>query len=116
MTGQNLKNEIWKRGFTLRNLAERLNTSEQNIGRMLQRDDVASSLIEAAADMMEVTVADLYHCGGTITASQNNTASKGANTCDARLLDIIQTRDRQIDKCQHQIDKLLMIIEGKDVK
>lgn len=106
MTGAQLKNEIKKRGYTLRSVADRMGMSEQSFGRMLKGDDVSSKLMEAAAEEMGISVADFYRTG-EVTKIAND---KGPS--DTRLLDIIQARDRQLDKCQEQLDKLIAILKG----
>lgn len=120
MTGEELKLEIKRRGCTIRQIALALGRSEQNFGRMLKTSEsVSSAVIEKTAEIMGVPVSELYAKGGdTITAHDHSTAFKGTNNCDARLLEIIQTRDRQMekymtqmDKSQQQIDRLLAIIE-----
>lgn len=97
MTGEQLKREIKSRGYTLKSVADRLGTTPQNLGGRLQSDDVASSLMEVAADVMGISVADFYRNGDMILAVENSTAVKGT-TCDPRLLSIIEAKDRQIDK------------------
>jgi transcriptional regulator with XRE-family HTH domain len=112
MNGSQLKNEIKKRGFTLRRIAEEYGTSEQNFGRMLKSEDVSTKMMERAAEIMGISPADFYKPGDNITAHDHSTAFKGSYSCDQRLLDIIQTRD-------HQIEKLLAIIDrlsGKEKK
>lgn len=98
MTGEQLKREIKGRGFTLKSVADRLGTTPQNLGGRLQSDDVASSLMEVAADVMGISVADFYRPGDTISAVDHSTAVKGTYNCDQRLLGIIESRDRQIDR------------------
>lgn len=116
MTGDQLKQEIWRRGYTLRAVAAHLGMAEQNLGRRLKADSVSTEVIEAAARVMGLTVGELYSGkpdGDNIQADHNSTAFKGTCTCDPRLLDIISARDRQLDKSQQQIDRLLAIIEER---
>lgn len=115
-----MKAEIWRRGFTLRQVADRLGLTEQSFGQMLKKDKIKTSLIEAAAEVMEIPAEELAGSGDTISAKDHSLAFKGINTCDARLLDVIQSRDRQLDKFQEQLDKsqqhidrLLSILEIK---
>jgi transcriptional regulator with XRE-family HTH domain len=102
MTGEFLKNEIKRRGYTLRAVADRMKKTEQSVGRMLTSSDVSSSLMEAAAEVMGISVADFYRQS---EAPSPSVPAKDPNSFDARLLDIIHARDRQIDKCQAQLDK-----------
>jgi transcriptional regulator with XRE-family HTH domain len=116
MTGEQLKHEIKRRGYTLRSVAAVLGIAEQNLGRKLKGASVSTEVIEAAAQVMGVTVGELYNpsaAGDNIQADHNSTAFKGTYSCDTRLLGIIETRDRQLDKSQQQIDRLLAIIEER---
>ncbi len=106
MTGLQLKHEIKRRGFTIRQIAASMGKSEQSFGRMLrQSGNVASIYIEKTAEAMGVPFSELFSSGDTITAHNHSMAFKGSNTCDTRLLDLIQARDKQIDKLQAQLDK-----------
>ena len=105
MTGEQLKHEIKKRGYTLKSVAARLGTTPQNLGGRLQSDDVASSLMETAAEVMGISVADFYRPGDTIMAAENSTAFKGSFNCDPRLLTIIENKDRQIDKLLEMVGR-----------
>jgi hypothetical protein len=60
-----------------------------------------------------MSVADFYDTpsGDNIAAYDHSTAFKGNQICDHRLLDIIQARDRQIDKCQQQNEKIQQLLE-----
>ena len=60
MKGAQLKNEIKKRGYTVKMLADILGKSSQNISNQLSTDDVSSSIMETAAEMMGISVADFY--------------------------------------------------------
>ena len=75
--------------------------------------------IERIADLLQCPIDELFDrnvdksSGDRITADNNSTAFKGTYTCDPRLLDIIQARDRQLDMAQSQIDRLLELLEEK---
>ena len=63
MTGAQLKSEIKRRGYTIKSVAQHMGTSAQNLGNKLVGDDVASGLIEAAAEVMGISPADFYRTG-----------------------------------------------------
>ena len=115
MTGAQLKQEIKKRGYTLLSIAEQYGTSEQNMGRMLRSEDVSSRLLEVSAEAMGISPADFYRQGDNIKAYNHSMAFKGSNNCDQRLLDIIQARDRQIEKLLALIDKMSIQIPGTNI-
>lgn len=60
MTGEQLRQEIKKRGYTLRSVAAKMGKAEQNFNTMLKSDDMSSSAMEAAAEVMGISVADFY--------------------------------------------------------
>lgn len=105
MTGEKLKFEIKKRGFTLKKIATELHTSAQNLGSKLSSDDVSSGLIEKIADIMGVKVSEFYSGGDVISAINNSTAFKGSQNCDPRLLDILEQKDQQINRLLDIIEK-----------
>ena len=111
MDGERIKYEIKKKGFTMKRVAKELKQSQQNLSAKLNTDDVSSELIEQICDIIGVRVAELYIDGDIISAINNSTAFKGTQSCDPRLLDIIQARDAQNGKSQAQIDRLIAIIE-----
>ncbi len=111
MDGERIKYEIKKKGYTIKRIAEELNQSQQNLSAKLNSDDVSSGLIEKICDIIGVKMSELYSDGDIISAVNNSTAIKGNQSCDPRLLDIIDARDKQNEKSQEQIDRLLTIIE-----
>lgn len=111
MDGERIKYEIKKRGYTIKRIAKELNTSQQNLSAKLNADDISSGLIEQICEIIGVRMSDLYSDGDIISAINNSTAIKGNQSCDPRLLDIIQARDKQNEKSQEQIDRLIAIIE-----
>ena len=111
MTGERLKYEIRKRGYTIRRLATRMGTSPQNMGNKLASDDIATSIIEAAADMMDISPAELYGGGDTIQATAAYaTAFKGTNHCDPRLIDIIRRQTEAIAGIQRQQQQIIRML------
>jgi len=111
MDGERIKYEIKKKGYTIKRIAEELNQSQQNLSAKLNSDDVSSGLIEKICDIIGVKMSELYSDGDIISAVNNSTAIKGNQSCDPRLLDIIDARDKQNEKSQEQIDRLIAIIE-----
>lgn len=91
------------------------NTSYKDVER---NDNPKAATIERIANLLDCSIDELFdretaHVGDTISADNNSTAFKGTSTCDSRLLDIIEARDRQLDKSQSQIDRLLGLLEDK---
>lgn len=85
------------------------NSSFHDIER---NDNPSARAIERIADLLDCTIDELFgrepaagEGGDHIEADHNSTAFKGTNTCDQRLLSMIETRDRQLDKAQEQLDR-----------
>ncbi len=102
------------------------NTSLKDVER---NNNPTAATVERIADLLQCSIDSLFDrdvpqattnvsCDH-IEAAENSTAFKGTNTCDQRLLDIIQRQGLQIDraqehlaKAQQQIDRFLTILEG----
>lgn len=113
MTGQQLKYEIKRRGYTLRQLAQIVGTPPQNLSRKLMSDDVPTSLLEGAAAMMAVSPAEFYGAGDTIQATASQAvAFKGTQNiaCDPRLLDVIQQQQAAIATLQQQQQDIIDLL------
>lgn len=89
---------------------------------IIRNENPKAETIERIADLLQCPIDELFDreftyaaesTGDSITADNNSTAFKGISTCDPRLLDIIQSRDRQLDKAQSQIDHLLKLLDNK---
>jgi transcriptional regulator with XRE-family HTH domain len=85
------------------------NSSFHDIER---NDNPSAKAIERIADLLDCSIDELFDreptaatSGDHIEADNNSMAFKGTSTCDPRLLSMIETRDRQMDKCQAQLDK-----------
>lgn len=100
MTGKELQERIKKSGKTQRGLAEKMGMKPSQWTTYFKQESVTSSVIEQVAQLLGMSMGEFYG---------EDAAGKAA--CDSRLLGIIETRDRHIEKCQQQIDRLLDIIE-----
>lgn len=110
------------------------NTSYKDVER---NDNPKAATIERIANLLDCSIDELFDrkpaadtVGDHIEANDNSTAFKGTNTLDPRLLSLLETRDRQMDKCQAQLDKaqeqldraqqqsdrLLALLEGTERK
>lgn len=97
MTGKELQAIIIRSGKTQKELAEKLGMHPTQWRTYFGQDDIKSGIIEKVAGLLGVTMAEMYGEEG----------SQG----DSRLMEMIQSRDRQLDKSQEQIDRLIRIIE-----
>lgn len=70
-----------------------------------------AATIEATADLLGCTIDELFDREPASSETETNEAPVPCSTCDPRLLDIIEARDRQLDKAQEQADRLLSLLE-----
>lgn len=96
MTGKELQAIIHRSDKTQKELAEKLGMHPAQWRTYFGQDDVKSGIVEKVAGLLGMSVAEMY----------------GQDSCsDSRLMEMLQSRDRQLDKCQEQIDRLIRIIE-----
>lgn len=97
MTGKELQAIIKRSGKTQKELAAKMGMHPSQWTGYISQDDVKSGIVEKVAELLGLTVAEMY----------------GQEGCgDPRLMEMVQSRDRQIDKCQEQIDRLIRIVEN----
>ncbi len=97
MTGKELQAIIRRSGKTQKELALKMGMHPSQWTGYINQDDVKSGIVEKVAELLGMTVAEMY-------------GQEGGS--DPRLMDMVQSRDRQLDKCQEQIDRLIRIIEN----
>lgn len=114
MTGEKLREIISVSGFSRAELADRMTciNRRQDWTRILDSDDVRSSVIEQLARAMGKPVGELY--GDKVVQPEVN--DEPADAVSHRLIDLLQAKDRQIDKLQIQIDKLLELLGKKSTR
>lgn len=114
MTGTQLRQIIAGTGHSQKELAQLMTSIkyEQDWSRIFRSDDVRTSVVEELARVTGMTMAQLY---GEQQAEKPQTRGyeSTAASCDPRLLDIIQARDRQIERLQLQIAKLTDMLGQK---
>lgn len=111
MTGTQLKQIIAGCGISQKELAAAMPTirHEQDWQRIFRSEDVKSGVIEQLAHAIGRTVGQLYGEQPAVSnvAYDHAHASVGSTfSCDPRLLDIIQARDRSIDRMHLQIERM----------
>lgn len=107
---------------------------------ILTNDNPKAETVERIADLLHCSIDELFGrqpdgpaiqvAGDNIQAEDHSTAFKGNGACDPRLLDMIDARDRQLDKtlahlekvqlfaekAQQQSDRLLTLLEEREKK
>lgn len=107
MTGEKLKQIIAGCGYSQKELSKRMSTikHEQDFTRIFKSDDVKSGVIEDLARVLGRTMGEIYE-DIPVDATRKPAG-------ESQYLDLIRSRDRQIDKLQLQIDKLLDLLGKK---
>ena len=118
MTGDDIKIFLRRYGKNQSELARMLGESPQNLGSMLNSRDVKSSLIERISSAFAIPISAIYGESSTgiineAKASGNSTAVAGGNLGnDARLIGLLEEKDRQIARQQSQISKLIDMLSN----
>ena len=98
MTGKELQTVIRNSGKTQKELAAKMGMNPTQWTAYIKQDDIKSGIIEKVAGLLGLSIAEMY--------------GEGSAQGDSRLIDMVQSRDRQLDKSQEQIDRLIRIIEN----
>lgn len=93
MTGNELKNILVNSGFQQKDIAEKLQMSQQNFAASLKVRDIKSGFLEQICDSLNVTM-DFFYRGTKYSSSVNITAS-GAQSVATNSRDI--TYNEQTD-------------------
>lgn len=117
MKGIKIRSMLLARGVQQKAIADYLGMSKQTLSAALSTDDVRSSLIEAIADFLNISVAEVYgeSAAPTASAAAGGTAVAGSgNTINAQIdkfLDLLKEKDVQIGKFQDEISDLIATIK-----
>ena len=121
MNGESIKIVLRRYGKTQTAIAKIIGESPQNLGSMLDARDVKSSLVERIAAALNISIGALYGetdlpissapASGQSAAIVGNGNNLNAN--EARLLGLLEEKDRQISRQQAQITKLLDMLAAR---
>ena len=125
MEGEKIKEVLRKRGVSMSQLARYLNMSQQTLSAALQGDDVRTSLMEGAAEMLGESPAFFYIGEGAVSAMANNspnaTVTSSKDSLGLKVLEKqldmmdrqVEILDKQLDTKDTQINSLLQVILKK---
>ena len=105
MTGAQLKLIVERSGYTKKKMAELLGFNDQRWREVFGSPNVKSGYVEKIAAVLGKSIGEMYGEGDTITATDHSTAFKGQLSCDQRLIDAIQEKDRLIERLVAIIEK-----------
>lgn len=105
MTGAQLKQRIVQSGKTQKEIAEAFNMLPSQWTTYFRQQDVKSGIVERTAEYLGMTIAEFYG------DHQPDNGKAEEATTTAGLLEIIRTKDLQIEECQQQISRLISLIE-----
>lgn len=108
MTGERLKQIIATCGYSQKELTEKMKTVkyEQDWTRIFTSKDVKSGVLEELAAVLGISMGQLY-------GEEPADPATAAMATPSRYIDLLQARDRQIDKLQQHISALLKIVGEK---
>ena len=111
MDGAHIKKIIKDRGISLRELANRVGMTNQNLSALLAKTDIKTGLLERVAEAIGMTPAEIYGGVPTASASDHSTAFVGngnnVGSTDGLLEKAMEDNSRLIE----QNTRLLGIIE-----
>ena len=113
MNGNDIKEAIRRRGFSVSQVAAAIGESQQNLSAALSRDDVKSSIVERVAAFLGTPVSSLYGENNTVTASGNGSTAAGGNIVnDSMLIEEIAAQRKLTAMAMEQNGQLLRIIDN----
>lgn len=110
MKGEEVKDILKRNGIALKDVAEAMGESPQNLQSMLKADDIKTGVLERIAGAINKNLYFFFEEGQSISGN-NNTAIQGngnnLNSETTAFLSLLKKKDEQIDR-------LLGIIERMD--
>ena len=100
MSGEQLKKILASMGVTQAELARQMDIPRQNVNYILTQKDVKIGIIENIAKALGKTLSDFVENAESKSTIENR-----------EFIQVLQNSQRQLDKSQEQIDRLLGIIE-----
>lgn len=122
MTGERLKEILFKRKVSQSEIARRLGMSHQSFNQMLSASDIKSSLLERIAKVLNIPVSSLYgeqdsdgqnavaSGKGSVAVSGNNNDVGNVTIGDASLL---QERVRLLERLLEEKERTIQILMGR---
>lgn len=115
MNGDTIKKKLRVHGVSIKQVAEILGESQQNLSAALQKDDVKTGLLERIADAIGVPASSFYmdSSSHTVSGSGNVVGNNSiTNASSEMFLTEIAEQRKLTAKAQEQIDRLLAIVES----
>lgn len=117
MKGLTVKEILRENRYVLRDIAQKMGETPQNLNSILKTDDIRTSVVERIAEAIGQPVSLFYGDTNIATASgENSTAVAGnGNNINAqadKFLQEIAAQRKMNERSQDQIDRLLGIIEN----
>ena len=115
MNGDTIKKKLRVQGISIKQVAEILGESQQNLSAALQKDDVKTGLLERIAEAIGVPTSFFYTDNSSHIVSGNGNAvgNNSINNASSEMFMTEIAEQRKLTaKAQEQIDRLLAIIES----
>lgn len=101
MKGEAVKEILKRNGIALKDVAEAMGESPQNLNSMLKADDIKTGVLERIAAAINKNLYFFFEDSQSVTGN-NNTAIQGngnhINSETAEFLSLLKKKDEQIDR------------------
>ena len=118
MTGDYIKEFLRKKKVSQSEIARKLEMSQQSFNKMLQSDDIKSSLVERVASILHVSMGEIYNeeehkavaSGNGIAVAGNNNVTGNYASNDSKVL---QERVRLLERILDEKERTIQILMKK---
>ena len=116
---ERIKEIIDKKGITIRELASKINMSEQNLYKCFRRNSIELKYLEQMSEFLEIPLSYFFNENETISSNKlegnKNITLQNNNLGDNNKVSImLHDKDEEIEKLKREIDHLKSLLEAKD--
>ena len=108
MKGEAVKEMLKRNGIALKDVAEAMGESPQNLNSMLKADDIKTGVLERIASSINKSLYFFFEDSQSVSGN-NNTAIQGnwnhINSETAEFLSLLKKKDEQIDRLISLLEK-----------
>jgi hypothetical protein len=106
MKGIDVKKKLQKSGFSLKNVADLINETPQNLNSMLNAQDIKTGVIEKIATAIKKSIYFFYEETGSEMLKKGQLQSPEASLEVGFYKEIIREKDLKIDELNQEIGAL----------
>lgn len=109
MKGETVKAILKRNGIALKDVAEALGESPQNLQSMLKADDIKTGVLERIANAINKSIYFFFEDNQSISGNNNTAVQGNGNHINSETADFLYL----LKKKDEQIDRLLSLLELK---